>query len=222
MVYPVTLLTTNGPENMTAKQDAPAFHRNKQPMLDVLVPLLAGEQKHVLEIASGSGQHGPFFTDAMDNLVWWPSDINAEAINSINAWRRELDADAVQNPQLVDVTADQWRTGESFTGWPEKFDAIVSMNMIHIAPGAATPGLIEGAAKRLNSNGKLIFYGPFKRNGKQTADSNEKFDQWLKSRDADWGVRDLEDVTETAKSNGLTHYKTIEMPANNLVVVFRM
>ena len=206
---------------MSAKQDSPAFHRNKDPMLEVLTYLLEGEQKQLLEIASGSGQHGPYFTNALDNLTWWPSDISDEAIKSINAWRQKLGADAVQTPQLVDVTSSEWRNGTGFADWPQKFDAILSMNMIHIAPYAATSGLIAGAAKRLSAKGMLIFYGPFKRDGKQTSQSNEKFEQWLKSGNADWGVRDLEDITEIAAANGLEHHKTIEMPANNLVVVFR-
>ncbi len=206
---------------MSDMQDAPAFHRNKQPMLEVLIPLLGTDDKQVLEIASGSGQHGPFFTRALENLVWWPSDISDDALKSINAWRAHLTANTVQAPQLVDVTASQWRNGAPFASWPEKFDAIVSMNMIHIAPYVATTGLIEGAAKRLDDNGLLIFYGPFKRGGEHTAESNEKFEQWLKSHNPDWGVRDMEEIVEIAASNGLNHQQTIEMPANNLVVVFR-
>lgn len=205
---------------MPQKQNAPAFHRNKLPMLDVLTPLLNGSKKHVLEIASGSGQHGPFFTQAMPNLVWWPSDISQDALESINAWKKHLDARAVQKPQKVDVTSQEWRSGTQYTEWPEKFDGILSMNMIHVAPYAATTGIIEGAANRLNGNGFLIFYGPFKRNGKQTAPSNQAFDESLRSRNADWAIRDLEDVIEIAAANGLNHHSTIEMPANNLVVAF--
>lgn len=206
---------------MSDMQDAPAFHRNKQPMLEVLTPLLGQGTKQVLEIASGSGQHGPFFTSVLTNLVWWPSDISDDAVKSINAWKTHLDAAAVQEPQIVDVTADQWRNGQTLNGGPEKFDAILSMNMIHIAPYAATTGLIEGAAKRLNDNGLLIFYGPFKRDGKHTAPSNQVFNESLQSRNSGWGIRDLEDVTDTAANNGLKHCDTIEMPANNLVVVFK-
>ncbi len=205
---------------MSEKQDAPPFHRNKQPMLEVLTPLFGQSTKQVLEIASGSGQHGPFFTSALPNLVWWPSDINDEAIKSINAWRQHLDASAVQAPQRVDVTTDQWRDGKTFADWPDRFDGILSMNMIHIAPYAATTGLIEGAAKRLNDNGLLIFYGPFKRCGKQTAASNQAFDESLKSRNQAWGIRDLEEVVDIAAKNGLTHQDTVDMPANNQVVVF--
>ncbi len=202
---------------MTEMQDAPSFHRNKEPMLDVLNNLLAGENKDVLEIASGSGQHGPFFTEVLPNLTWWPSDISATALASINAWREHLKTNAVKQPHLLDVTSSDWRDG---TDWPEKFDCILSMNMIHISPHTTTSGLIEGASKHLRAGGKLVLYGPFKQNGKHTAPSNEAFDQSLKDRDSSWGIRDLEGVVEIAKSKGLSHMKTIEMPANNLVVIF--
>jgi len=205
---------------MSQMQDAPAFHRNKEPMLELLRNLLPGVDKNILEIASGSGQHGPFFTDALPNLTWWPSDISDAALASIEAWRKHLKANTVMSPQFLDVTSSFWRNGEPLADWPEKFDCILSMNMIHIAPYTATIGLIEGAAKRLSENGKLVFYGPFKRDGKHTAPSNEAFDQSLKGRDSSWGIRELEDVVEFAKSHGLSHKKTIEMPANNLVVIF--
>jgi len=206
---------------MSEMQDAPAFHRNKDPMLEILRKLLAGNQKNILEIASGSGQHGPFFTNALPNLTWWPSDINDKALASVSAWRNHLDAGSVNPPQHLDVTSSDWRKGEPLASGPEKFDAILSMNMIHIAPHAATTGLIEGASKRLCKNGHLIFYGPFKRHGKHTAPSNESFDQSLKGRDPGWGIRDLEEVAEIAGHNSFSHEKTIEMPANNLVVIFR-
>ena len=205
---------------MPEKQDAPSFHRNGQPMLEVLTPLLAGTEKQVLEIASGSGQHGPFFTRSLPNLTWWPSDISPDALASINGWRKHLDAKAVQAPQLVDVTSADWISGKAFGHWPEKFDAILSMNMIHISPYASTYGLIEGAANRLSENGVLIFYGPFRQNGEHTAPSNHAFDQSLKSRNREWGIRDLQEVAEIAADNGLKHQQTTQMPANNLLVVF--
>ncbi len=206
---------------MSDMQDAPSFHRNKQPMLSVLTPLLDGDEKHVLEIASGSGQHGPFFTDTLANLRWWPSDISTQALNSINAWRTHLNANAVNAPQIVDVTGADWRDDNQLDQGPEKFDCILSMNMIHIAPFAATTGLIEGASKRLNSSGFLVFYGPFKRHGEHTAPSNQAFDESLQSRNADWGIRDLEEIIDLADKNHLAHSNTIEMPANNLVVIFK-
>lgn len=201
--------------------DAPAFHRNKTPMLNVLTPILSGEPKDLLEIASGSGQHGPFFTKTLENLCWWPSDISDDALASINGWRQNLNTTRVKPPCKIDVIGKTWRSGKKFADLPDRFDAILSMNMIHIAPFAASSGLVEGAAKRLNDDGLLILYGPFKRNGRHTAPSNEAFDQSLRSRNAEWGIRNLQDIAEIAKANDLSHDQTIEMPANNLIVVFR-
>ena len=125
---------------MTKMLDAPAFHRNKQPMLEVMSNLMGDEPTQILEIASGSGQHGPFFTSYMSNLIWGPSDIDPDALISINEWRAHLDAIKVMEPQIVDVISSDWRGGEKFSEWPENFDCILSMNMIHIAPFAALTG----------------------------------------------------------------------------------
>jgi len=111
---------------MSKLQDAPSFHRNKNPMLEVLRELFGAEHHQVLEIASGSGQHGPFFTKALPNVTWWPSDLNEAAFNSVNAWREKFDASAVMPPQIVDVTSSAWRQGDFYTGWPEKFDFVLS------------------------------------------------------------------------------------------------
>lgn len=205
---------------MPQKLDAASFHRNKQPMLEVLRELLGDGSKQVLEIASGSGQHGPFFTSALPGLTWWPSDISDDAIASINAWTSHLNSKSVMAPQKLDVTCDKWRNGEAYDNWPLRFDAVLSMNMIHISPYAATTGLIEGAAKRLVEGGLLIFYGPFKRGGKHTAPSNEAFDQSLKARNGAWGIRDLEEVSSIAGANKLQLQQIVNMPANNFVIVF--
>lgn len=204
---------------MSKLQDAPSFHRNKNPMLEVLRELLGAEHHQVLEIASGSGQHGPFFTKALPNVIWWPSDLDEAAFHSVNAWREKLAADAVMPPHIVDVTSSSWRRGVSYTDWPENFDFVLSMNMVHIAPYEALTGLIEGALKRLTENGKLVLYGPFKRNGSHTAPSNAAFDQSLRNRDPSWGIREIENVKKRAQKNGFSDLTIIEMPANNFVLV---
>lgn len=201
-------------------RDAPAFHRNKQPMLEFLIGLFGNKSLNVLEIASGSGQHGPFFTEHLENLNWWPSDIDPEAIESVNYWREKLSATRVGKPQFVDVTAEPWRYGSHFPHWPTRFDAILSMNMIHIAPIEAMTGLLEGAGKRLGSGAMLIFYGPFKIDGKHIAPSNVDFDDYLRGQNVQWGVRDLEELAGHAQANGFIHTSTTHMPANNMVVLF--
>ena len=202
------------------KLDAPAFHRNKQPMLDVLQKTLPAGPQAVIEIASGSGQHGPFFTENIPHLTWWPTDIDPQAITSINAWQSHLGASAIRPATVLDITSQLWQNGDPIEGLPNSADVILSMNMIHIAPYAATQGLLSGAGKRLTQAGLLILYGPFKQHDIAFAPSNQSFDESLQSRNPQWGIRQLEDVSDLAKQNKLHLKKVIKMPANNLAVVF--
>lgn len=202
------------------KKDVLAFHRNKQPMLELLQSVLPKKPCDVIEIASGSGQHGPFFTKHIENLMWYPTDSDPQAIQSINSWREHLAAFKVQPANLVDVTGKNWMTGELINELPEHTDVILSMNMVHIAPYNATHGLFAGAGKRLQQGGLLILYGPFKQHHISLAPSNQSFDQSLRKRNPEWGIRQLEDIEKIADNNGLFLKKVVEMPANNLSAIF--
>lgn len=201
-------------------KDFPAFHRNKEPVLAVLCEVLPERPLEVLEIASGSGQHGPFFTETLGQVTWWPSDLEEDSMDSINGWREHLGADAVQAGQVIDVTSEHWRTGAALAHGPDQFDVVFSMNMIHIAPIAAMHGLVEGGGKRVKTGGLLMLYGPFYRHGVETASGNISFEQWLKGQNSQWGIRQLEEVTATADANGFDGPQIFEMPANNLTVVY--
>lgn len=184
--------------------------RNRAPLLAVLRQVLptAG---HVLEIASGSGEHAAHFALALPGLVWQPSDADAAALASISAW-----TDGIANirpPLTIDAASAEWPITRA--------DALVCINMIHIAPWAACEGLMAGAARILPPGAPLILYGPFRRAGLPTAASNEAFDASLKDRDPCWGLRDLESVTALAAAHGLTFDRLIEMPANNISVIHR-
>lgn len=189
-----------------------AAERNKAPILDVLQRVLprAGT---VLEIASGTGQHVVFFARALPELIWQPSDTDAHAL----AWIESLvDASALANakmPLRLDVHEQPWPL--------ERVDAVVSINMIHIAPWTATQALFRGVDSVLGTDGPLVLYGPFRRDGRPTAPSNEAFDQDLKARNPEWGVRDLGEVAAEAGKYGYALDEVVEMPANNLTVVFR-
>jgi hypothetical protein len=165
----------------------------------------------VLEIASGSGQHVAHFAEALPNLRWQPTDVDASVLPSIAAWTRHLDN--VAPPLSLDVTGEDWPLVH--------FDAVFCANMIHIAPWAACLGLLDGVSKRLGQGAPLCLYGPFKRNGAHTAPSNESFDADLRARNADWGVRDLDEVAREAMSRSLALARVFEMPANNLAAVFQ-
>lgn len=191
---------------------SPAAARNREPIFAELKRVLP-EQARVLEIASGSGEHATFFGRAMPSWDWQPSDPDADARASIAAWTEAKGAANVRAPLNIDVRAAEW-------GIEGPFDAILSCNMIHIAPWTCALGLLDGAARLLAADGVLILYGPFMRDGRHSAPTNEAFDASLKSRDSSWGVRDLADVEREASARGFTLREIVEMPANNLTVLF--
>jgi cyclopropane fatty-acyl-phospholipid synthase-like methyltransferase len=192
---------------------APAAERNKEPILAVLEPLLPSTGT-VLEIASGTGQHVVHFARALPHITWLPSDASAEARDSIAAW---LDAERlpnVQAPIALDVLERPWPVNR-------QIDAMVCINLIHISPWTVTAALFAGAAELLSDAGLVYLYGPYKQQGRHTAPSNEAFDRSLRAQNPAWGVRNLEDVIQTAANAGFEHLATVEMPANNLSVAFR-
>lgn len=197
---------------MDHRQYSPSTARNREPILAVMRRIFPQIGK-VLEIASGSGEHAVFAACAMPGLVWQPSDLDAEARASIASWIAHEKLANVLPPLTIDVREADW-TAEG------PFDAVVAINMIHIAPWEAALGLFGGAGRLLHRGGILFLYGPYKREGRHTAPSNEGFDQWLKARDPAFGVRDLADVTALGEDNGFALREIVEMPANNLCVVF--
>lgn len=191
---------------------APAADRNKAPILAVLERLLPAKGL-VLEIASGTGQHVVHFARALSGLTWQPSDTEAASLASISAWIAEEQAGNVNEPVRLDVCSFPWPVGHA--------QAIVCINMIHIAPWRATEALFEGAAEVLSAGGVLFLYGPYRRYGSHTAPGNEAFDAQLRSQNPGWGVRDMEAVERLAGRFGFTLEETIAMPANNFSLVFR-
>jgi cyclopropane fatty-acyl-phospholipid synthase-like methyltransferase len=192
---------------------SPSSMRNREPILETLRRVLPPEAR-VLEIASGSGEHAVHFARAMPGWVWRTSDPDAASRASIGAWIEAEGLANVLEPLALDTRASDWGVED------ERFDAVVSINMIHIAPWEAALGVIAGAARLLKPGGRLIFYGAFKRDGVHTSPSNEKFDASLKSHDPRWGVRDVADVAREAADKGLSLLEVVEMPANNLCVIF--
>ena len=191
---------------------APAAVRNREPILAVLrdyLPLSA----LVLEIASGTGEHAVWFSSALSALTWQPTDHDQAALRSIAAWRDMAGSPNLLPPLRLDASADTWPVAQA--------DAVVAINMVHIAPWNATQGLIAGAARVLTPGGFLFLYGPFREGGVHTTASNAAFDAELRARDPSWGVRDLDEITALASQHGFKAPERIAMPANNLSVVFR-
>ncbi len=201
------------------RRHAPATLRNRDAILDALRRVLP-ERGTVLEIASGSGQHAAYFSKALPYIRWQPSDVDRAALRSIRAWSDEQtssdvrsSSDTLIEPLLLDATSNTWPISNA--------DAVVCINMIHIAPWAACEGLFRGAQRILPRSAPLILYGPFKIDGRHTASSNEEFDQFLRGRDEAWGVRDLGAVTEVAESCAFRLDEQVSMPANNFTVIYR-
>jgi len=204
------------PQNSeTARRDAPATRRNAAAILEVLRETLP-EAGTILEIGSGTGQHASAFAPALAPRLWLPSDPDPGQRASIAAWIADMDPPRPLPPRAIDAAAPEWdvRAEDNIT-------AITSANVIHISPWSTSQGLIAGAGRILPPGGVLHFYGPFKRGGVHTTDSNAAFDASLRARDPAWGVRDLDDIEALAKTAGLILDRVIDMPSNNFSVVFK-
>ena len=195
---------------MDERETAPSAERNKAPILEVARRVLPARGV-VLEIGSGTGQHVAHLAAALPSVTFQPSELDLSRHPSIRAWTRELEN--VRPPLALDVSRRPWPVDAA--------DAIVCINVIHISPWHATLALMEGAGALLPAGGVLVTYGPYRRGGKHTAPSNEEFDASLKSRDPEWGVRDMEEVQAAADRAGLRLEETVAMPANNFTLVFR-
>lgn len=209
----VAIATMRGPaiRMTTDRLHSPAAARNRGPILDLLARVLP-PMGTALEIAAGSGQHAAHFAAALPGWTWQPSDADPAALASIAAWCAGLPS--VLPPLRIDALASVW------PGVPERIDAVYCANLLHIAPWAACPALMQGAARHLTPDGLLVLYGPFIEDGMPTAPSNLAFDADLRARNAAWGLRRLADVATQARSAGLALRERVAMPANNLVLVF--
>jgi SAM-dependent methyltransferase len=193
-------------------QTSPAVARNRDPILAVLRRVMPARGT-VLEIASGSGEHAVHFAAGLPGVTWQPTDRDADALRSIAAYRTSARLPNLLHPLELDAASPHWPVARA--------DAVVSINMIHIAPWSAAEGLMAGAERVLAPGGVLYLYGPFKENGRHTAPSNADFDASLRARDPQWGVRDIAEVSELAGRHGLALVERVAMPANNLSLVFR-
>ncbi|MBA3540474.1 MAG: DUF938 domain-containing protein [Deltaproteobacteria bacterium] len=192
------------------KQHAPATARNRGPICEVLARVLPRDGL-VLEIASGSGEHAVYMAEQLAGLTWQPSDPSEVARASIAAWREAENLPNLRAPLALDAMADVWPITAA--------DAIVCINMIHIAPWEATLRLFAGAARTLSPGGVLVTYGPYGHDG-VLAPSNAEFDRSLRTRDARWGVRDVAELRTVAVTHGFRLDELLVMPANNHVLVF--
>ena len=194
------------------KLHAPATQRNRDPILAVLQRVLPPEGL-VLETSSGSGEHAIYMAPKLAPRSWQPSDIDPAARASIAAYVADAETENLLPPVELDVTWTEWPVSQAA--------AILSVNMIHIAPWEACLGLLDGAARTLSGSGTILyFYGPFKRGGIHTAPTNDAFDRSLRAQNPQWGIRDLDVVAAEAETRGLALSEVVDMPSNNFSVIF--
>ena len=208
------------PVEPDGRLDAPAFHRNHEAIWTVLQLFLAGKSGDVVEAGSGTGQHAVDFARRSPEITWWPSDLNAQHLKSIAAWRAHAGLANIRPPLQIDLSDPAWCRQMHDGSGPGKLLAVFCANVIHIAPWRVAEGLFAGAGRYLRADGRLFLYGPFKRDGQHTAASNAAFDASLRESNPEWGVRDIADVEALAGAAGLALIETAEMPANNLTLVF--
>lgn len=193
-----------------AKRSAPAALRNVGPIGDVLAEWLPANGI-VLELASGTGEHGLAFARRFPEIRWQPSDASEEALASITAWRGEGPANLLP-PLRIDAGASGWSIGE--------VDAMIAINVVHISPWATALGLLDGATRLLGPGAPLILYGPWIEENVATVPSNQVFDMDLRARDPEWGLRNLSEFSREAEARGLELADRRTMPSNNIMLRF--
>lgn len=220
-----------------SRRSAPAALRNREPIAEVLEDWLPTTGL-VLEIASGTGEHAVHFARRFPHLEWQPTDLHPDALASIAEWVGEERLPNLRPPMFLDAASADWpieradallsiKMDSDSCNDPklaEKggFDVVLNLNMVHISPWSAALGLLDGAARVLKRGGALIIYGPWLRAGVETAPSNLAFDQQLRERDPEWGLRRVEDFDAAASNRGFALEQTRAMPANNLMLLFRL
>lgn len=195
-----------------------AGHRNRDPILQTLKSILPTDAGQVLELASGSGMHLHYFAPHFPQLHFQPSDLDVDVFDNIRQLTQDSKTKNVSAPVQIDLTQL-----ETWSSLPKKtFDAIFCINIFQVAPVSIAAGMMQCAAELLTDGGLLFIYGPFKINGECITDSNTAFDQTLRSHDVpEWGLKDIADLTQAAKSYGLRLEETLQMPANNFGLIYK-
>ncbi|HEY6880233.1 MAG TPA: DUF938 domain-containing protein [Polyangiales bacterium] len=200
------------PIGLSVKQHAPQADRSKGPIVDLLKRVLP-ESGMALEVGSGTGQHVIHFGRQFPGLVWQPSDYDQVAVASIESYRREARLNNVREPLLLEVRKRMWGHGQ--------VDAVLAINLVHVTSWSVCEGLFDGARRHLRPSGVLFLYGPFKQNGGFASLEDAELDAALRSRNADWGLRDIEAVVALGTARNLVVEQVADLPGGQIGVVFR-
>ncbi len=200
------------PIGLSVKQHAPQADRNKGPIVELLKRVLP-DTGMALEVGSGTGQHVIHFARQFPGLVWQPSDYDQVAIASIESYRHEARLSNVREPLLLEVRKKMWGNGQ--------VDVVLAINLVHVTSWSVCEGLFDGARRHLRSSGVLFMYGPFKQNGGFASNEDAELDAALRSRNADWGLRDIEAVVALGTARNLTAEQVADLPGGQVGVVFR-
>lgn len=207
-------------DSKNRKQTYPSADRNSGPILEVLLKVFDNKTPglQLLEISSGCGQHTGFFCESFPNIEFQPTEFDAGALPSIEAYAADASHNNVRKPFQLDITQD-------FFDWKVKFeessfDYMLNINMIHITPIECSEGLFRNAGRLLKKGGLLVTYGPYAENGVLEPESNVAFDLNLKSRNASWGIKDIRDLKQIASRHGIGFREYFNMPSNNKTIVW--
>ena len=197
----------------------PATRRNRDCIGNVLSKMIKKKNGSILEVGSGSGEHGVVFQKRFPEIMWQTSDPDLLHIKSISSWIKyeELDKKMPQ-PIMLDVEKIPWNISLELI---QSLQGIVSINMIHVAQWSSTVALFKESGKLLKKGQFLMLYGPFKIGNKNTSQSNYFFDNSLKMQNDHWGIRDLDEVSKEGRKNGFFQEDAISMPSNNLSIIYR-
>jgi SAM-dependent methyltransferase len=188
-----------------------AAERNKGPILEIIAREFA-HTRCVLEIGSGTGQHAVHFAARLPHLAWQPSD-TGEYLPELRE-RLRLQGGGNLRPVIeLDVRTDPWPV--------EPVDGIFSANTLHIMSWSSVQEFFRGAGNVLRAPGVLCVYGPIRYGGRYTSESNAVFDDYLRKRDPESGIRDFEALDELARKQGLQLAADHAMPANNQLLVWK-
>jgi SAM-dependent methyltransferase len=208
------------PSGGAVRERSPVFNRNGPVITAHLSDLLAASIGDVLEIGSGTGQHVAAFAAALPDLTWWPTEVDPRRLPSIDAWRRHAGLANLRPTAVMDAARTPWQPDRTGVPLDQGLAAVIAVNVVHISPWAVTEGIVAGAGAHLKTGGYLVFYGPFLRDEVPTAPGNLSFDAQLRAQDPAWGLRQVSALETAADAHGLILARTVEVPANNLILEF--